>query len=214
MTLLLPLNSVMSIAWISPKSFALFSPSSSSSNNYSYYPCKLSKFQFYTSSGVANCKREISAAANEFQFVLHDALDSSGLSTTHARVARDGFFSQIQKFSDIERETSICVTGGVDLGRAALHIAAEDDSLISHSSVPLPVDDFILRLGSLSMGYCSHFSSSFRSSPENFLNCLERYLYVNKGFRRTNAINQVEQRALYLNSVCISTSSITGFPCM
>lgn len=96
------------------------------------------------------------------------------------QAARVGFCSQIGKLSDIERETSISVNRGVDLGRAALHIAAEDDSLISHSSVPLPVDDFIDRLDSLSMGYCSHYSSSFRSSPEHFLECLERYLYVNK----------------------------------
>lgn len=96
------------------------------------------------------------------------------------QAARVGFCSQIEKFSDIERETSISINRGVDLARAALHIAAEDDSLISHSSVPLPVDDFIERLDSLSMGYCSHYSSSFRSSPEKFLECLERYLYVNK----------------------------------
>ncbi|XP_057807872.1 uncharacterized protein LOC131022418 isoform X2 [Salvia miltiorrhiza] len=51
------------------------------------------------------------------------------------------------------------------------------------------------------MGYCSQYSSSFRSSPENFLDCLERYLYLNKGFRRTSTRNHVEHRALYLNSV-------------
>lgn len=99
---------------------------------------------------------------------------------TVVQAARVGFCSQIKNFSDIERGTSIAINRGVDLARVALQIAAEDDSLISHSSVPLPVDDFIERLDGLSMGYCSHYSSSFRSSPENFLDYLERYLYLNK----------------------------------
>lgn len=66
------------------------------------------------------------------------------------------------------------------MGRTALYIAAEDDSLISHSSVPLPVEAFLERLDDLSMGYCSHFSSSLNSSPENFLECMDTYLYINK----------------------------------
>ncbi|XP_059312397.1 uncharacterized protein LOC132063724 isoform X1 [Lycium ferocissimum] len=138
---------------------------------------------------------------NDLKFVLHDALDAFGVNTTHARIAREGFCSQIRKLSDIERETSICINRGVDLGKAALHIAAEDDSLVSHSSVPLPVDDFVERLDHLSMGYCTRYSSSFTSSPEHFIHCLEKYLYVNKGFRRSGATNQSEPRALYLHSV-------------
>lgn len=141
------------------------------------------------------------SSKNDLKFVLHDALDASGVNTTHARIAREGFCSQVRKLSNIERETSICINRGVDLGKAALHIAAEDDSLVSHSSVPLPVDDFLERLDHLSMGYCSRYSSSFTSSPEHFIHCLEKYLYVNKGFRRTGATNQSEPRALYLHSV-------------
>lgn len=101
------------------------------------------------------------------------------------QIARKGFCSQIRKLSTIERETSICINRGVDLGKAALHIAAEDDSLVSHSSVPLPVDDFLERLDHLSMGYCSRYSSSFASSPEHFIHCLEKYLYVNKVIKFT-----------------------------
>ncbi|KAM3282571.1 putative protein isoform X1 [Capsicum chacoense] len=138
---------------------------------------------------------------NDLKFVLHDALDAFGVNTNHARIAREGFCSQIRKLSTIERETSICINRGVDLGKAALHIAAEDDSLVSHSSVPLPVDDFLERLDHLSMGYCSRYSSSFASSPEHFIHCLEKYLYVNKGFRRNGATSQSETRALYLHSV-------------
>lgn len=82
--------------------------------------------------------------------------------------------------SDIERETSITINRSIDLGKTALFIAAEDDSLISHSSVPLPVDAFVERLDNLSVGYCSLYNSSYRSSPEKFLESLERYLYSMK----------------------------------
>ena len=96
--------------------------------------------------------------------------------------AREGFCSQIQKLSGIERQTSISINRCVDLGKTALYIAGEDDSLVSHSSVPLPVDAFIERLDDLSMGYCTRYSSAFRSTPESFLDSLENYLYGNKVF--------------------------------
>ncbi|XP_073311594.1 uncharacterized protein [Primulina huaijiensis] len=190
----------MAFAWISPNTFTAFSSASNDRNDL----WKIPKLRAHPSSaGILNCsyKCESNSSDNGLKFVLHDALDSSGIDTTHARAAREGFCSQIQKLSDIERETSTRVNKDVDLGRAALHIAAEDDSLISHSSVPLPVDDFLFRLDSLAVEYCSRYSSSLRSSPEDFLECLNRYLYVNKAFRRSSARNQVEQRALYLNSV-------------
>ncbi|KAB2078867.1 hypothetical protein ES319_A06G192700v1 [Gossypium barbadense] len=141
------------------------------------------------------------ASATDFDFALHDALESSGINTSHAREARKGFISQINELSDVERETSISINRRVDLGRAALYIAAEDDSLISHSSVPLPVDAFLERLDDLSLGYCSHYNSLSRSSRENFLESIEKYLYVKKGFRRSSAKNLAEPRALYLHSV-------------
>ncbi|KAL4586280.1 hypothetical protein LXL04_010916 [Taraxacum kok-saghyz] len=162
-----------------------------------------SSSEFSTSSpspATCVCRSHFRAPKN-LKFVLHDALDSSGFNTAYAREARAGFCSQIQNLSDIERETSIIINRGVDLGKTALYIAAEDDSLISHSSVPLPVDAFIDRLDDLSMEFSSRYSSSFRSSPDNFLECLERFMYVDKGFRRTNSRNQLEQRAVYLHSV-------------
>nr|XP_043626529.1 uncharacterized protein LOC122597989 isoform X2 [Erigeron canadensis] len=151
--------------------------------------------------GVVVCRSQFKAADFSKKFVLHHALSSSGFNTTFATEARDGFCSQINKLSSIERETSIIINGAVDLGKTALYIAAEDDSLISHSSVPLPVDAFIGRLDDLSMGYCSRYSSSFRSSPDTFLECLERYMYVDKGFRRTKSSSQLGQQAVYLHSV-------------
>ncbi|KAM7267249.1 hypothetical protein ACFE04_009415 [Oxalis oulophora] len=139
--------------------------------------------------------------ASNLKLALHDALDTSGVDTFHAREAREGFHAQIKKLSNIERETSISINRRVDLGSTALYIAAEDDSLVSHSSVPLPVDAFLERLDDLSMGYCSHYNSSVMSSREKFLDSLESYLYVKKGFRRTNEKVQLQPRALYLHSV-------------
>lgn len=182
----------MSGGLASPWILGSFLPSSSEFSTSSPSPA--------TCGGGAVCRSQF-RAPKDLKFVLHDALDSSGFNTTYAREAREGFCSQIQKLSNIERETSIIINRGVDLGKTALYIAAEDDSLISHSSVPLPVDAFIDRLDDLSMGYCSRYSSSFRSSPDNFLECLERYMYVDKGFRRTKSNNQLEQRAFYLHSV-------------
>ncbi|KAK3422856.1 hypothetical protein EUGRSUZ_G03234 [Eucalyptus grandis] len=139
--------------------------------------------------------------AGDLKFALHDALDSLGVDTTHAREARKKYCSQIGNFSDIERETSISINRGVDLGKTALYIAAEDDSLVSHSSVPLPVEAFIQRLDDLSMGYCSHYNSRFKSSPQTFLDSLDKYLYVRKGFRRSSAKGLLDFRSLYLHSV-------------
>ncbi|XP_059649272.1 uncharacterized protein LOC132295153 isoform X2 [Cornus florida] len=197
--------------WISG-TLPIYSSSTSSSStttslsSSSFEAANFSKPQLCppsTSSSSSYNRRVIcrSQLANDLKFLLHDALDSSGVDTTHARAAREGFCSQIKRLSDIERHTSISINRGVDLGKTALYIAAEDDSLVSHSSVPLPVDAFIDRLDDLCMDYCSHYSASFRSSPDIFLECLERYLYVNKGFRRTNVRSQAEPRALYLHSV-------------
>ncbi|XP_043693520.1 uncharacterized protein LOC122643996 [Telopea speciosissima] len=171
------------------------SASSSSSSNRSKY---------HSNPSSSSPTRLICRCENlnsDLKFFLHDALDDSGIDTKHARKAREGFCSQIQRLSNVERETSICINRRVDLAKTALLIAAEDDSIVSHSSVPLPVDSFIERLDNLSMGYCSLNGSSFRLPQEEFLACLERYLYVQKEFRRTNIKNQAEPRALYLHSV-------------
>lgn len=145
------------------------------------------------------CRSQFSS--KDLKFVLHDALHSSGTDITYARAARDGFNSQIRNFSEIERETSICINRGVDLGRTALYIAAEDDSLMSHSSVPLPIDAFLERLDNLSTSYCPHYRSSLASSPEDLLDSIERYLYITKGFRRTTAGSNPSTKDYYLHSV-------------
>ncbi|KAE8723657.1 Amidohydrolase family, ISF2 isoform 2 [Hibiscus syriacus] len=119
-------------------------------------------------------RRLTAVSSADFDFALQDALESSGIDTSHARVlllllfyckeetieATKGFVSQIKELSNMERETSISINRGVDLWKTALYIAAEDDSLVSHSSVPLPVDAFLERLDDLSMGYCFHYNLS------------------------------------------------------
>ncbi|KAG6787733.1 hypothetical protein POTOM_003777 [Populus tomentosa] len=154
-------------------------PSSSSSS-------KFSKFQSHPSAPPpcrVVCRggsQPPPPVTTDFQFTLHDALDSSGINTTHAREARQNFMSQIKRLSSIEREISISINRRVDLAKTALYIAAEDDSLISHSSVALPVDAFIERLDDLSMGFCTNNSSALKSSPEMLLDSLEKFLYVKK----------------------------------
>ncbi|KAF9688780.1 hypothetical protein SADUNF_Sadunf01G0023700 [Salix dunnii] len=154
-------------------------PSSSSSS-------KLSKYQSYPSAPPpcrVVCRggsQPPPPVTTDFQFALHDALDSSGINTTHAREARQNFMSQIKRLSSIEREISISINRRVDLAKTALYIAAEDDSLISHSSVALPVDAFVERLDDLSMGFCTNNSSALKSSPEMLLDSLEKFLYVKK----------------------------------
>eukprot|EP00268_Persea_americana_P018521 TRINITY_DN19265_c0_g1_i2.p1 TRINITY_DN19265_c0_g1~~TRINITY_DN19265_c0_g1_i2.p1 ORF type:complete len:422 (-),score=47.21 TRINITY_DN19265_c0_g1_i2:292-1557(-) len=171
-------------------------------------PCTVSFFTLLSSKSKPSkshlsfiCRSQRIVSTNNLDFVLHDSLDASGIDTKHARSSRDGFCSQIQWLSEVERETSIAINRGVDLGKAALHIAAEDDALVSHSSVPLPVDAFVERMDDLSMGFCSLYIPPVGSSPELFLTNLERYFYVHKGFRRTTSVNHSNIQALYLHSV-------------
>ncbi|CAL4957265.1 unnamed protein product [Urochloa decumbens] len=143
------------------------------------------------------------------RLVLHDSLDAAGVATAHARAARDGFEAQVGRLTRVSAEASIAISRGADLARAALCVAAEDDSLVSHSSVPLPVDAFIVRLDDLSSGFCAGGNfPPYRAPPEVFFDYLDRYLYVHKGFRRTNGVSDV--RTMYLHSVltCRSGSAL------
>ncbi|GJN37931.1 hypothetical protein PR202_gb26932 [Eleusine coracana subsp. coracana] len=143
------------------------------------------------------------------RMVLHDSLDAAGVATAHARAARDGFAAQVRRLTSVAAASSIAVGRGPDLARAALCVAAEDDSLVSHSSVPLPVDAFVARLDGLSTGFCSggNFPPA-GAPPEVFFDHLDRYLYGYKGFRRANGAWDV--RSLYLHTVltCRSGSAL------
>jgi hypothetical protein len=115
------------------------------------------------------------------RLVLHDSLDAVGVATAHARAAREGFAAQVGRLTRVSAGSSIAISRGPDLARAALCVAAEDDSLVSHSSVPLPVDAFIARLDGLSAGFCAggNFPPS-GAPPEVFFDYLDRYLYIHK----------------------------------
>ncbi|XP_066306111.1 uncharacterized protein [Miscanthus floridulus] len=143
------------------------------------------------------------------RLVLHDSLDAVGVATAHARAAREGFVAQVGRLTRVSAGSSIAISRGPDLARAALCVAAEDDSLVSHSSVPLPVDAFLARLDGLSSGFCAggNFPPS-SAPPEVFFDYLDRYLYIHKGFRRTNRVSDV--RTMYLHSVltCRSGSAL------
>ncbi|KAG8052675.1 hypothetical protein GUJ93_ZPchr0001g33119 [Zizania palustris] len=134
------------------------------------------------------------------RMVLHDSLDEAGVSTEHARAAREGFAKQVGRLTKLDAGTSIAISRGADLARAALCVAAEDDSLVSHSSVPLPVEAFVARLDDLSSGFLADgYLPPAGAPPKVFLDHLDRYLYVHKGFRRKNGSS--DGRALYLHSV-------------
>ncbi|KAL6849959.1 hypothetical protein ACP4OV_020586 [Aristida adscensionis] len=144
------------------------------------------------------------------RMVLHDSLDAAGVATAHARSAREGFAAQVGRLTPVSAASSIAISRGPDLARAALCVAAEDDSLVSHSSVALPVEAFVARLDDLSTGFCGggHFPPA-GAPPEVFFDYLDRYLYAYKGFRRTNRMSDV--RAMYLHTVLTCRS---GSPLM
>ncbi|KAM0863046.1 hypothetical protein ACQ4PT_044848 [Festuca glaucescens] len=143
------------------------------------------------------------------RMVLHNSLDAAGVATEHARAAREGFAKQIGRLTRLNAESSIAISRGADLARTALCIAAEDDSLVSHSSVPLPVDAFIARLDDLSTGFlAAGFLPPSGAPPEVFFDHLDRYLFGYKGFRRSNEMS--DARAIYLHSAltCRSGSAL------
>lgn len=65
----------------------------------------------------------------------------------------------------------------LDLARAALEISAEDDALVSHSPVPLPVDSYLERLTGMAMEFAGHHIPAQDQTPEVILCCLDNYLY-------------------------------------
>lgn len=76
-------------------------------------------------------------------------------------------------------------TRSLDLARAALEIAAEDDALVSHSPVPLPVDSYIDRLDSMALEFAGHYLPPKDRSPATVFEALEIYLYGYKVWQQT-----------------------------
>ena len=65
----------------------------------------------------------------------------------------------------------------VDLARAALEIAAEDDALVSHSPVPLPVDAYLNRLQAMAMEFAGHYLPPKCDNADDVLEALDLYLF-------------------------------------
>lgn len=67
----------------------------------------------------------------------------------------------------------------LDLARAALEIAAEDDALVSHSVVPLPVDSYISRLDLMAAEVANHHLPARLAdrTPRIVFDALNKYLY-------------------------------------
>jgi hypothetical protein len=89
----------------------------------------------------------------------------------------------------------------LDLAKAALEIAAEDDALVSHSPVPLPVDAYIDRLESMAVEFAHHYLPAQDKSPTALFEALDIYLYGYQGFRRTQLLQPEDARVFYLNTV-------------
>lgn len=77
----------MAFPWILPKTFTIFSTSTSSSSTCNLFSWTSPKLHYHPSTRGPNfsCKCGLSAE-DELKFVLHDALDFSGIDTVHARV--------------------------------------------------------------------------------------------------------------------------------
>ncbi|CAM6084071.1 unnamed protein product [Calypogeia fissa] len=131
-------------------------------------------------------------------FYLHDLMDQAGIETTHARVARMGFVEEGAKLRNGDSASDNKASDAVDVARAALEISAEDDALVSHSSVPLPVDSYLDRLDSMATEFAGHHLPAH--SPDVF-ESLGSYLWSYKGFRCTKARTSQDARDFYLNGV-------------
>ncbi|KAH7432321.1 hypothetical protein KP509_07G017700 [Ceratopteris richardii] len=108
---------------------------------------------------------------------LHHLMDKAGIETCHAKAARESFVKEVVslRYSDCNNES--ISSPPLDLARAALEISSEDDALVSHSSVPLPVDAFLDRLNKMALEFASHHLPSHPQTSESVLRCLDKYLY-------------------------------------
>eukprot|EP00271_Cylindrocystis_brebissonii_P008079 TRINITY_DN22111_c0_g1_i1.p1 TRINITY_DN22111_c0_g1~~TRINITY_DN22111_c0_g1_i1.p1 ORF type:complete len:538 (-),score=106.86 TRINITY_DN22111_c0_g1_i1:196-1809(-) len=145
------------------------------------------------------------------EFVLHDMMRDSGVNTHHARAARIGFAREVAKSQQWQRapdaskkaENSRREEATIDLARAALEIAAEDDAIISHSLVALPVDAYLQRLDDMAHEVEAHYlpAESSQRTPAAVYAAMDRYIYGVKEFRRYPGTGSGLARDFYLNEV-------------
>ncbi|KAK9826657.1 hypothetical protein WJX74_008333 [Apatococcus lobatus] len=95
------------------------------------------------------------------------------MSEIHAHEARQGFLDIIEKGE-----------AGIRLADAALQVAAEDDAIISHSTVKLPVKSFQSRIARLAADVANnHIPSKDTASPHQQLQAVKEFLFTRQGFR-------------------------------
>ena len=71
----------------------------------------------------------------------------------------------------------------LDVALAALHVAAEDDSLMSITGVPLPVEPYLQRLERLSDDLCACLSECSGEAPQDTVNRADALFYSTHRFR-------------------------------
>lgn len=89
----------------------------------------------------------------------------------------------------------------MDLARAALGIAAEDDALVSHSSVPLPVDLYMARIDGMATEFAGHHLPERDRSPSAVFDALDNYMYVYQVGHRVAGV--LEVCPLVVNAACV-----------
>ncbi|GAQ90419.1 hypothetical protein KFL_006370040 [Klebsormidium nitens] len=129
------------------------------------------------------------------RFVLHDLMHNDGVSVEYSKAARANFA--------VEAARAITNDPTLDLARAALEIAAEDDALVSHSVVPLPVESYLSRLDVMAAEVANHHlpTSAEERTPRAVFDALNKYLFVYQGFKRAQMRTRDDPRESYLNGV-------------
>lgn len=162
-------------------------------------PCKLSLPGERCSCVRASCVASDGAIQAPYGLFLHDLMDQAGIDTTHAKAARKSFVQGVVELTRGGADNS--ARSNLESARAALDVASEDDALVSHSPVSLPVDSYLGRLNSMAVEFARHHMPSHPQTPEAVLNSLDNYLYGYKSFQRTSASGIGDARNSYLNMV-------------
>lgn len=107
------------------------------------------------------------------------------ITLSFVQVSRSNYTKEIAKLSEPPPEDGTeSPQRLLDLARAALEIAAEDDALVSHSPVPLPVDSYIDRLESMAVEFAGHYLPPQNRSPQVVFEALDLYLYGYKVWKK------------------------------
>jgi len=98
------------------------------------------------------------------------------MSTEHAHAARFAFAEELARGE-----------AAMDVARASLLISAEDDAIMSHSTVPFPVDAWQGRLQALADEAAAALADAAPASPAAALTVVRTLLFETRGFRASPA---------------------------